>query len=140
MAEINISITIPTEQISQFLSDIAGLMEKHKIAEITAKESSAALHERLPGEFVPVLRDHFARAKDGTVPTVPPKDAELQIVKIVRATLSGNKDFLRVISGGGAANCFDSNLFPLIVEGREVGLYLLRSRSGKYTNIVGVRA
>jgi hypothetical protein len=155
MAEISITITIPTEQISTFLSDIAGLMEKHKLAEITAKESSAldaqasAPHKASSGESAPVPRDYFVRDKSGVAPTVAPKDAEFKTVKILQANgpffpIGSNQpsanDYLRVLFTGGQANCFDPHLFDRIRSsvGLELGLYL--TRSGKYTNIAGVRA
>jgi hypothetical protein len=87
-----------------------------------------------------VPRDYFVRDKSGVAPTVAPKDAEFKTVKILQANQSNAKDYLRVLFTGGQANCFDPHLFDRIRSsvGLELGLYL--TRSGKYTNIVGVRA
>ena len=98
-----------------------------------------------PPVAAPPPRDYFQRDRKGNEQTSPPTDAALKTVRIVgtqeqKSKTPGKAAFLKVIFQSGQASCFDSNLFPLIIKrtGEEAALWFVQS--GKYWNIVGVRA
>jgi hypothetical protein len=90
-------------------------------------------------------RDYFEHDRHGQEKTSAPDGAELRKVQVLQAQeMPGKTDpskrFLKVIVTKGTANCFDPQLWPHIVKrtGEEVELWFVQS--GKYWNIVGVRA
>lgn len=91
------------------------------------------------------VRDYFQRDRKGNEQTNAPADAALKAVKIVgtqtqQSKTPGKAEFLKVIFAGGQASCFDSSLFSMIIRrtGEEAALWFVQS--GKYWNIVGIRA
>jgi hypothetical protein len=93
-------------------------------------------------------RDRWARDRKGN--ETPPKEyqtVEAKIWKVERKDLPDNTPRMRVTwpaptTGYVDANCFDDRLFPWLSAGASNGqvttLHIVRS--GKYTNVVGVRA
>ena len=88
----------------------------------------------------PAPTDYFARDRKGNIPAVAPEGAEFAVHKIVGTAKTAK--FLRVIlANHGQANCFDSQLWPLIEkhDGQEAGLWIKKSEDERYQNVVGVR-
>lgn len=88
----------------------------------------------------PAPSDYFARDRKGNVLMTAPNGAEFQVLKIV-GTAKTTKFLKVVLANRGSANCFDTQLWPLIEkqDGKEAGLWIQKSADGKYLNIVGVR-
>jgi hypothetical protein len=88
----------------------------------------------------PAPTDYFASDRKGNIPVVAPKGAEFAVRRIVGTAKTAK--FMKVIlANHGQANCFDSQLWPMIEkqDGKEAGLWISKSADGKYLNIVGVR-
>ena len=93
----------------------------------------------------PAPTDYFARNRKGDTPTKAPEGAVFCERQIVGTAKTGK--YLKVILqhdgvGAATANCFDSQLWPILErhQGKRAGLWLLQSSDGKYWNLVGVRA
>jgi hypothetical protein len=91
-------------------------------------------------------REKFEDDRNGEPQTSPPEGAELKTVRILQADEDLTKTgapILKVIFSGGKANCFAKSLWgsikPKAASQADLGLWLLRSKDGKYLNIVGVR-
>ena len=84
------------------------------------------------------VRDYFQRDRSGNALTEPPTGATLRLVLIQSRTESVDRKHLKVTFQGGKANCFDRELWPRMLAGQTVSLWIIEK--GSYLNIVGVRA
>lgn len=119
----------------------------HKLTDAAGQDVDPTPRERLkPPAPVPAqVRDYFQKDRRGKEQLNAPADAELKTVKVISAqeltsSTPGKAPYMKVIFGGKQASCFDPILFPLIVRrtGEDAQFWFVQS--GKYWNIVGVRA
>lgn len=103
-----------------------------------ATTGSSAAHAILSP---PAPGDYFVRNKRGDVLVEAPEGAKLHSYGVVGTAKNGK--FLKVIlANAGTANCFDSQLWPMIErhQGKDLQLWIKPSEDGRFQNIVGVRA
>jgi hypothetical protein len=93
-----------------------------------------------PAPIPAQTQDYFIRDRKGNALTAAPAGAALQTVKIQATTESVDRKHLKVVYGGGKANCFDRELWPHLTRASGKDAQLWIQEKGDFLNVVGIRA